>query len=82
MSVSKVLLVISGLCLGAPAVADDEVPDAEFLEYLGMWPESDEDWVMLEEMAQASADSRRERKSAVIDPAPESEESPENEDES
>ena len=30
------------------AIADDaEAPDLEFLEYLGSWEESDEDWVAL-----------------------------------
>ena len=32
------------------ALADDEeIPDLEFLEYLGSWDESDEDWVVLAE---------------------------------
>ncbi len=60
----------------AGAIADeDEVPDIEFLEYLGMWEESDEDWLLLDEDAVAENDERS-------DPVPEGEESPGNEDES
>ena len=32
-------------CSGV-VVADDEQPDMEFLEYLGSWQESDEDWLL------------------------------------
>ncbi|MFQ5608817.1 MAG: hypothetical protein ACE5F8_00940 [Woeseiaceae bacterium] len=28
--------------------ADDEIPEVEFLEYLGLWEESDEDWLLFE----------------------------------
>ena len=28
---------------------NDEVPDMEFLEYLGLWEETDEDWLLLED---------------------------------
>ena len=30
--------------------ADDEIPQVEFLEYLGLWEESDEDWLMFDEV--------------------------------
>lgn len=71
-----VALVACGLCLGATALAEEEpAPDAEFLEYLGMWQESDEDWLLLEEMQMTGLDERS-------DPAPEGEESTEIEDES
>ena len=52
-----------------------EQPDAEFLEYLGLWEDSDEDWLIFEEAAVAETDERS-------DPAPEGEESAETEDES
>ena len=52
-----------------------EQPDAEFLEYLGLWEESDEDWLIFEETVVADTDERS-------DPAPDGEESAENEDES
>ncbi len=34
-------------CSGEFYAADEEVPDLEFLEYLGSWDGSDEDWVLL-----------------------------------
>ena len=52
-----------------------EHPDAEFLEYLGLWEESDEDWLIFDETVVAEIDERN-------DPAPEGEESAETEDES
>ena len=64
------------LCGGAPVLAEDEdVPDMEFLEYLGMWEESDEDWLIVNEAITADNEERS-------DPVPEGEESTENEDES
>ena len=59
-------------------VAEEEPPpeaDAEFIEYLGMWEETDEDWMLLEEIQVADSDERS-------DPAPEGEESAEKTDES
>lgn len=53
----------------------DEVPDIEFLEYLGMWEESDEDWQLLQESAVAENKER-------IGPVPQGKESTEKEDES
>ena len=62
--------------MGALAEAEDyEVPDMEFLEYLGLWEESDEEWLLLDEEGVADNDERS-------DPVPEGEESPETEDES
>ncbi|MDH3266305.1 MAG: hypothetical protein OEM25_05000, partial [Gammaproteobacteria bacterium] len=55
--------------------ADDEVPDAEFLEYLGLWEESDEDWLLFEEPITADTEERS-------GPAPEGEEPTEKTDES
>ena len=76
MSASKTALV-GALLLGCGAVfaADEEVPDPEFLEYLGLWEESDEDWLIFDEPVTAETDERS-------DPAPEGEESPEKTDES
>ena len=43
------------------AVADDEeMPDMEFLEYLGMWEESDDEWLLLDEDAVAENTERSE----------------------
>ena len=46
------VMVLAFLCgsIGgaAPALAQEqEAPDLAFLEYLGSWDESDEDWVLL-----------------------------------
>ena len=72
----RLLLLCCGLFLGTSALAEDErAPDSEFLEYLGMWEETDEEWVLLEKMEELAAETRN-------GPAPEGEEPPENEDES
>ena len=55
--------------------ADDEIPDAEFLEYLGLWEESDEEWLIFDEPITADAEERS-------DPVPQGEESAEKKDES
>lgn len=44
-----VLGLIAGA--GAAAAADDALPDLDFLEYLGSWEESDEDWLLFDEFA-------------------------------
>ncbi len=78
MSAERVAaLLVCALCLGTAALAEEEepAPDAEFLEYLGMWEETDEDWLILDEAQAAEMDKRS-------DPAPEGEESPETMDES
>ena len=33
------------------AVAQDDVPELSFLEYLGSWQEGDEEWMLVAEMA-------------------------------
>lgn len=45
-------LVVAWSLLGCTSVAfadEGEAPDIEFLEYLGSWEESDEDWVLFTE---------------------------------
>ena len=69
-----------GLLLGACGMvlaADNELPDAEFLEYLGSWEESDEVWLVLDELVELVAAESDERS----DPAPQGEESTEIDDE-
>ena len=74
MSARALLLTtMLGVC-GLVNAADEEAPDLEFFEYLGMWEESDEEWLALEELVVAENDARP-------DPAPEREESVENDDE-
>lgn len=70
--------VIACLLLGAglALAADEEVPDPDFLEYLGTWEETDEDWLLFEEPVTAEVDEER------SEPVPESEDSTEKTDES
>ena len=69
-------LLACGLCLAAAAMAEEEPPpDAEFLEYLGMWEETDEDWLLLNDITLVENMERS-------DPVPEGEESTETENES
>ncbi len=72
-----VLWVLLG-CSGALLAADTELPDVEFIEYLGLWEESDADWMLFAEEVreQVVADDTR------TDPAPEGKESAESNDES
>jgi hypothetical protein len=77
MSVSRTVL-FGSLLMGAglALAAEDELPDPDFLEYLGAWEESDEDWLLFEEPVTADLEER-------TDPVPEeSEESTEKTDES
>ena len=75
-----IALVACGLCLGTAALAaEDALPDAEFLEYLGMWDESDEDWMLLDNLQASENQTDEEERN---DPAPEGEASTESEDES
>lgn len=67
------LLLMCGVASTVLA-ADAEEPEMEFLEYLGLWEESDEEWVMIDRQLSLETDER-------IDPAPEGEESTENDDE-
>jgi len=65
-------------CSGVVVADDDVLPDMEFLEYLGSWKESDEDWVMLSDVATEQVASENKR----TDPASKEEESVETDDES
>ena len=68
---------MGSLLLGCSLVlaADEEIPDPDFLEYLGSWEESDEEWLIFDEPVTAEAEERS-------DPVPEGEESTEKTDES
>ena len=69
-------LVACGLlaCGSSAVFAEEDAPDAELLEYLGLWDESDEEWLLLDEMVTAGNEERS-------DPVPEGEESLEKDDE-
>ncbi len=62
--------------MSAIAETQDEeaLPDMEFLEYLGMWEASDEEWLLLAEKETDESDERS-------DPAPKGDESTEADDE-
>ena len=76
MSAKKAAL-LGSLLLGCSLVlaADAEIPEPEFLEYLGLWEESDEDWLIFDETITADVEER-------TDPVPQGEESTETKDES
>jgi hypothetical protein len=75
-SVDRLGLLVCGVCLGTNLLAADEQPaDAEFLEYLGMWEETDEEWELHDGILAAED-------APPSDPATEDEESPEREDDS
>lgn len=75
----RVVVVCSLLGLsGGVTAGDDELPDIEFLEYLGSWDESDEDWLLVSDVKRVREEIMKDEGS---DPAPNGEESMENEDE-
>ena len=81
MSVSRRMnQLLPGLLLGVCGMvlaADNELPEAALLEYLGSWEGSDEEWlIFVKDSEQLTADSEKR-----IDPAPQGEESTENDDE-
>ena len=77
MSVRSFLGVVLLSVCSVAVVADEELPEIEFLEYLGLWEESDEDWVMFSDPIKADNQDRKRS-----EPVPEGEESMEKPDES
>lgn len=69
------LLVLAFGAAGTVLAADAEEPDMEFVEYLGLWEESDEEWLMVEHQIDAESEERN-------DPVPKGEESTEDDHES
>jgi hypothetical protein len=72
---SNALLVLAFGAAGTVLAAEAEEPEMEFVEYLGLWEESDEEWLMVEHQMAVESEQR-------IDPVPEGEESREDDDES
>jgi hypothetical protein len=72
--------LLSGLCLATATQAGEQepAPETEFLEYLGMWEETDEDWMLLEDTQIAETQETDERS----EPAPQGEDASEKTDES
>ena len=69
------MLVLAFGAAGTVLAAEAEEPGMEFLEYLGLWEESDEEWLMVEYQIDTESEER-------IDPLPEGEESMEEDHES
>ena len=65
-------------CSGV-VVADDEHLDMEFLEYLGSWQESDEDWLLFNDPDREAVVADEIKRS---EPVPQGKESTETDDES
>ena len=74
-SCKKALLFLAFGVSGTVLAADTQEPEMEFLEYLGLWEESDEEWLVVEHHMNVESEER-------IDPVPEGEESMEDDDES
>ena len=75
MSVKRALMGSLLTICSFVVVADEELPEIEFIEYLGLWEGSDEDWVMFSDPIKAENEERS-------GPAPKGEESTEKDDES
>ncbi len=81
MSARRHRLLLPGLLLGVCSVvlaADDELPEMDFIEYLGMWEESDEVWLVLDDGDERLASESDEG----TDPLPQGRESTGTDDES
>ena len=76
---SLALLGLLGIAGTANAQDGEEQPDLYFLEYLGSWEGSDEEWTLFNLAIDENDDSETAKRS---DPAPEGEESTESENES
>ena len=76
MSVKRALAGSLLVACSLVVAADEELPEIEFIEYLGLWEESDEDWTMFSDPIEARNESEERS-----DPAPEGEESTEIRDE-
>jgi len=72
------LAIVCGLVGATSGVSaeNDELPDIEFLEYLGSWEESDEDWLLVSDVDGVRNELTKDERS---DPAPPGEESTEKE---
>ena len=75
MSASAGLTVLCGLltCGGAAFAQESETPDLAFLEYLGSWEGSDEEWVLFSEEEKTGSDNDDESKASETEPVPQEE---------
>ena len=69
MSADRTAVLWLAICCGllsagvASAAEEQELPDLEFLEYLGSWEASDEDWVIFTEVDETEKESNEEEDS-------------------
>lgn len=77
MSVRQVVIGSLLATCSLLVAADEELPEIEFIEYLGLWEGSEEDWTMFSDPIEA-----RNEDDEQSDPAPEGKESTETNDES
>ena len=75
------LVGLFGMAGGAQA-DDEEAPDLEFLEYLGSWEASDEDWVIFTAAMEEQEASQDKDNVQGSDPSPDGEKLAEMDDES
>ncbi len=65
----RLALVCGFLSIGGAAMADEsDAPDLAFLEYLGSWAESDEDWTLFSD--EEADEAQRDKNGNETDPAP------------
>ena len=64
---AAVVWVLIG-CSGIGIAQDAEAPDLEFLEYLGSWEASEEDWVLVAPEATPDKESKETEKESVDAP--------------
>jgi len=64
-------LAALGLAVWPAVAAEDQPPDAAFLEYLGTWEGTDEDWLLFEDAVRDRAASTDEEQSDSSEESPE-----------
>jgi len=74
---TTVLALCCGVLINVPVAAMDEIPEAELLDYLGSWAESDEDWVLLQDRSMTPAEPESEQSDS--DPKEDESQEPEHE---
>jgi hypothetical protein len=77
MSVRRILIGSVLITCSLAVAADEEQPEIEFIEYLGLWEDAEEDWTMFSDPIEARNDNDEQS-----DPVPEGKESTETKDES
>lgn len=58
MILARAALLLGGAAMvGAATAEEPEGPDMAFLEYLGMWEETDEEWQLFDETSEEASDN-------------------------